>query len=77
MYLQRIDMAINPHKETLELNSNAGELCTVNSVESTFNAMQKIVSNSAQLQKLAAYRIIEEQLNAKVMSEKYQDYYCK
>lgn len=62
---------IEPHKEILDLDNNAGKVFKVNDINSFISA----VNTRSDFRKQSCIDIIGNHLSAKIMSQKYQDYY--
>jgi glycosyltransferase involved in cell wall biosynthesis len=66
---------IEPHKEILIHESEAGELYTLNNLEDFKNKVYKLTSSDYLPKRAAANRLIREHLSADIMSGKYQKLY--
>jgi glycosyltransferase involved in cell wall biosynthesis len=66
---------ILPHVEILNLNPAAGKLVPTSNSEKITDAINEIIDDNYEDAKLAALYIIEQFLNAKVMSNNYQELY--
>lgn len=66
---------IEPHREILELNPEAGQLFALDNLQNLVNCLDKLSLVDTQMPSQAASAIVTEHLNAKRMSEKYQSLY--
>ncbi len=66
---------IGPHREILSIDAGAGYLARTGSVEDTAGAMHNLAQNDLTAMGDHARRIIDLELNARVMSRKFQELY--
>ena len=66
---------IEPHREILAINSEAGLLATAGSVDDTAQAMLKLAQKNLLLMGAHSRQIIDKSLNSRVMSMKFQTIY--
>lgn len=77
MHLPVVLSDIKPHQEILSIDPRAGILARTGSVDETFKAMIELVESDLIIRGAHARSIVENQLNSKVMSMKYQDIYSE
>lgn len=68
---------IEPHQEILGIDNKAGLLCKTGSVENTTQAMVTLAQEDIALMGTHARSIIDLELNAQVMSKRFQEIYQK
>jgi glycosyltransferase involved in cell wall biosynthesis len=68
---------IAPHREILDFDNNAGFTFKVGDVDSLAKAISQIDQHKCSVQSQAALRIVNDHLNAKRMSLKYQQIYIE
>lgn len=68
---------IKPHQEILNLNQQAGVIFSVDNVGALTTRLDNLLLTQPETMSIAARQIISEHLNARKMSEKYQDIYQK
>jgi glycosyltransferase involved in cell wall biosynthesis len=66
---------INSHREILNIDPGAGVLARTGAVSETAAAIQQLVSQDLKIMGEHARRIIDQELNARVMSRKFQNIY--
>lgn len=66
---------IKPHQEILNLNHQAGVTFQVGNVEALTTQLDKLFNIQSESMSVAARYIVREHLNARKMSEKYQNIY--
>ena len=67
---------INPHREILQLEPDAGVLARTGSIDDTFEAMRTLAGRDLALMGDRARRVVEQNLSSRVMSRKYQAIYA-
>lgn len=68
---------IDPHREILAIDPVAGLLARTGSIEETAAAMMRLVSKDLKVMGDHARRIIDNELSARVMSQKFQNIYAE
>ncbi|MDR3133386.1 MAG: glycosyltransferase family 4 protein [Prevotellaceae bacterium] len=66
---------IEPHREILSFNPRAGALAKTGSVAATCEAIRELIAKNKSTISEHARSIIDKKLNAKIMSQEYQQYY--
>ncbi len=66
---------IEPHQEILALNPQAGVMFSTGNVEDLVKQLDKLINNRSESMSVAARSIVCEHLNARKMSENYQNIY--
>jgi glycosyltransferase involved in cell wall biosynthesis len=66
---------IEPHKEIIKLAPQAGFMYELQNEERFISSLNKMIQANRDAMSLAALNIIQTRLNAKTMSEKYQEIY--
>lgn len=68
---------IEPHREILAIDSKAGFLAKTGSIDDTAQAMRRLATQNLENMGAHSRDIIDRELNARVMSQKFQGFYSK